>query len=150
MIRLTQAEMQMAQALAKQRNEGKAQYRKEAGANLNQHLMGLKGEIALARVLDLPIDIIKKPMGDQGVDFIYKGNTLDVKTVEHKYPKLFSNENKIRADIFILAHTKNEWVTFVGWITKQEFIRKHRFLIGKHGKPWYVTPDDLFPLTMLL
>ena len=150
MIQLTRTEIQMAETLAKQRNDGKTQYRTEPGANFNQHLMGLKGEIALARIFDLPIDTIKKPMGDQGVDFTYKGNTLDVKTVEHKHPKLFANENKIRADIFILAHTKNEWVTFVGWITRQGFIKRHRFLIGKKDSPWYVTPDDLFPLTMLL
>ena len=149
MIILTDQEMNQANELADIRNNGMIQYRKEPGLNRHQHFVGAKGEIAFARLFGLTVEMVHKPEGDDGVDFFMDGKCIDVKTSEAPFPKLISKKSKIRADIYVLAHTKKNKVAFLGWIRKQNFIDKHQTLIGVQGSPWYVTNECLNPITTL-
>lgn len=149
MIILTDQEMNQANELADIRNNGMTQYRKEPGLNRHQHFIGALGEIAFGRLFGLEVEMIQKPQGDDGVDFFMDGRSIDVKTSEAPFPKLISLKSKIRADIYVLAHTKKNKVAFLGWIRKQNFIDKHKTLIGVQGSPWYVTNECLNPITTL-
>ncbi len=149
MIFLTDQEMNQANELADIRNNGMTQYLNKPGQNRLQHFIGAKGEIAFARLFGLEVEMIQKPEGDDGVDFILDGRSIDVKTTEHQYPKLIMRKNKIRSDVYVLAHSKGNKVTLMGWIKKNTFIDNHKTLIGVEGSPWYVTNEMLKPITTL-
>ena len=149
MIFLTDQEMNQANELADIRNNGMTQYLRKPGQNRLQHFIGAKGEIAFARLFGLTVEMVQKPEGDNGVDFFMDGKSIDVKTTEHQYPKLIMRKNKIRSDVYVLAHSKGNKVALMGWIRKQNFIDKHKTLIGVEGSPWYVTNEMLKPITTL-
>ena len=149
MIFLTDQEMNQANELADIRNNGMTQYLRKPGQNRLQHFIGAKGEIAFAKCFGLTVEMIQKPEGDNGVDFILDGRSIDVKTTEHQYPKLIMRKNKIRSDVYVLAHSKGNKVVLMGWIKKNTFIDNHKTLIGVQGSPWYVTNECLNPITTL-
>ena len=149
MIWLTDQEMNQANELADIRNNGMNQYLRKPGQNRLQHFIGAKGEIAFAKVFGLTVEMVQKPEGDNGVDFFMDGRSIDVKTTEHQYPKLIMRKNKIRSDVYVLAHSKGNKVALMGWIKKNTFIDNHKTLIGVQGSPWYVTNECLNPITTL-
>lgn len=142
--------MKQARDLARIRNTGMAQYRPVKGQNEQQHYVGALGEIAFARTFGLTVEMVQKPNGDDGVDFWLNGKSIDVKSTKVKFPKLISNNDEtLRSQIYVLAHINEPKVSLMGWITKSEFIRLHRVIIGLAHHPWYVTPENLCPITTL-
>ena len=88
---------------------------------------------------------------DNGVDFWLDGRSIDVKTCEHQFPKLVctADEKKMGSDIYVLAHRNENKISFLGFITRRRFLEMKRVLIGEKGNPWYVTPENLYPITRL-
>ena len=151
MIRLTPEEISQAKKLAQIRNTGMTQSRIRPGANEEQHFLCALGEIAFARLFGLKVEMIQKPEGDNGVDFWLDGRSIDVKTCEHQFPKLVctADEKKMGSDIYVLAHRIQNKISFLGFITRRRFLEMKRGLIGIKGNPWYVTPENLYPITRL-
>ena len=73
--------------------------------NYEAHIIGMYGEMAVALDLNLEIDNDIYLKGDNGVDFTYKGRTIDVKTTTKNEDQLltFKRKDKFIADIAILC-----------------------------------------------
>ena len=96
--------------IAQTRNENKTVHNVASyvqGNELTQyekHIIGAYGEYAVALDLGLDIDRDLYYKGDGGIDFEFKGKTIDVKTTSGKSQLLtFKRKDKFQADIAILA-----------------------------------------------
>lgn len=95
----------------------------QSKSDLSVDYIGMVGEMAVARVLGLTMDLDRVGV-DHGIDFVYRDKTLDVKTTSHPRDRLiFKTKEHFKADAAILAQFKepNE-VTILGSITKNKFV----------------------------
>ena len=76
------------------------------------HYVGLKGEWAVAKVLDQEIDLEVSPGGDAGWDLTYAGMTFDVKM--SRGTDLIFYVNKFKADAAVLVVPYNKSTEIVG------------------------------------
>lgn len=117
-------------------------------SNRDLHYLGLKGEHAVAKLMGTQVNRVNTPHGDGGVDFIYRGLTVDVKYSQLDI-KLFLDDSP-KADILILVQPltrplrrgpyvaqaeKDPYIkkpvfawkntVVVGWITQEDFTHGH-------------------------
>jgi len=103
------------------------------------HYVGLLGEIAVAAYLGVPVDETERLAGDMGVDFLYNGLTIDVKTrTKEGWDMLFYNDwSDLRADLFVLAWANlySKVITLAGWEWADEIKKVARPMQYRAGNP---------------
>lgn len=111
-IELSANQVQRVAQLAKQRSDS---YRPIDGGvvfgdghPLQNHLVGIVGELAVGKLYNTAIDTAIYAYGDDGVDLDLAGMDLDVKTTASnkiRIPELLVRADKpLRADLYIRAH----------------------------------------------
>lgn len=85
---------------------------KNSPGSITQHERGILGEYAVAKNLDIinRVDTNIYEYGDDGYDLIYRGDTIDVKTVSSRAnnPELWVNARKpLEADWYVLVQQLN-------------------------------------------
>jgi hypothetical protein len=120
------------------------------------HVVGVRGELAAARVLRIPLDETFFWAGDEGWDLKLGETTIDVKTRVGKHRDLaFKSMDEFKAKMGLLVWVESvsmyspAWV--IGFMNRSEFELVHRteeWLPGRsaHFVPW----ADLHPIEMLL
>lgn len=116
---------------------------------VDTHILGLLGEMALAKFTHWPVDTETKPGGDGGIDFCANGRTYSLKTRERTQkrpcPDLIVRLEYATADRFILAWVDMripQDVTLVGWCTHDELWAGERVDLG-YGPRLMVRYQDL-------
>jgi hypothetical protein len=106
LARLARSRQERARGFATER------YRKsyEVNGTVNNafasHLVGCLGEFAVSRLLGLPYkDTPGRTGPDGGVDLVFQGSSVDVKTTTSGVPRLYSRLRRagLRADLVVLA-----------------------------------------------
>ena len=84
--------------------------------------IGIKGEMAVARLYDLEFDPYRGGI-DDGIDMFYEGVTIDVKSTNHTNGRLvFKSKDAFKAQIGILAvEIEDDLMGVPGWIAREEF-----------------------------
>ena len=111
-IELSANQLQRVAQLAQQRNDS---YRRIDGGvvfgdrrALENHLVGIVGELAVGKLYNIAIDTATYAYGDDGVDLELAGMELDVKTTASKkarLPELLVRADKpLRADLYIRTY----------------------------------------------
>lgn len=129
-----------------------ASRRVENGANGNasNHLQGLLGEDVFARHLGIAerLDTELYPDGDDGVDLVYRGATIDVKTVgRHRdNPALTVDAYEpLRADFYALAHRIGPNTCRLVGYAPRHFVANEEPLHGEDGPYHRIPREYLFP-----
>lgn len=99
------------------------------GINIIGHL----GEMAVGKILNIPIDMEVRTAGDDGNDTEYLGNTVQIKTSTLK-SLIFNSAKLFKSDIAILVQfigadkrqaEKDPRFVIWGWISREEFLETH-------------------------
>lgn len=129
---------------------GKRRARNGARGSEGNHVMGILGEVAAARYLGVEdrVDTNLYENGDGGVDFSYRGVTIDVKTVgRHRSDPALTVDayQELRADYYVLVDRigQNEY-RLVGYAPRH-FVANAAQM--RHGGDYFhiVPQEDLFP-----
>lgn len=114
--------------MAKQRHEikkGRSYYKQLGDIEFNPHLLGLLGELTFSIITGLPIDEKLKRNGDGGVDFIYQGVPINVKTTRWKsglpmleFEKKYNNFDGVY--VYIMVDEERKKGRIIGWIDRDE------------------------------
>jgi hypothetical protein len=93
---------------------------------IENDLLGLLGEAAVAELLGVPMNLTESDCGDGGIyDLTINQQTVQVKTSWHNHGGLvFPNRFKCRADVAVLCVTNKKLqglVKVVGWVTREEY-----------------------------
>lgn len=122
-MKLSDADFQLAQRLATKRTARNKAYGGaiSLSSRADFDLIGLCGEIAFARLFNLPVDSSEK--ADGGKDFTCPLTLLDIKTNRNAF-NLLVEQDKLptaSAQTFALAeYLDTGIVNFLGWATRQE------------------------------
>ncbi len=116
------------------------------------NLMGYLGEVAVAKMLEVPTDTTVRTAGDDGYDLVFEGKTIQVKT--SVLPSLIFNDVELfTADYAILVqligdrqnpHVDSEFHIH-GWITREEFKNTCYRKDYGYGERFVVDSDKLIP-----
>jgi len=117
------------------------------------HILGMKGELAFARLYDLAPDLsIHDSGGDDGFDFraTVRGEQreIDVKATTHyadPWLKLRKDRCDTPTEIYVLAAVDQCRVKFVGWLPESHL--KHKDTTTRTGRENYLCkPHELLPM----
>lgn len=123
---------------------------------IENDLLGLMGEAAVAGLLGLAIDPSDSIHGDGGItDFEKGGYTIQVKTSWHqKGGLLFRTRESFKADIGVLVVTDGrigDSVKMAGWTLRRVFHdHAEDRNLGGYGKSAYLPQEKLYPMHSLL
>ena len=141
--------------VAERRNVVKAPHgtvnlRKCSRSDFEVHLLGVMGELAVARWLGVEVDTSVSASGDDKVsDLVHNGVRIQVKTrtVQEKPIYLFFNQREqFRADVAVLALVLGPArVQVAGWIRRQDFLDQATAADFGYGPRVVVTMDKLNP-----
>jgi hypothetical protein len=118
--------------------------------NVETHMIGLLGEFAVGRLLNVDVDTLAYISGDQTQDFCVSGVTVEVKTLQGYLA--FQKLSYFVADIAVLVvYDKADFsvVSVEGWTTRQEFINRHFVDDFGYGSLPCMQPADLLPISSL-
>jgi hypothetical protein len=163
-VTLTEEEVQLTLDFVKRMREDKVAHRvtdrmfdrnnTSEGINIIGHL----GEMAVGRLLDVPVDMEVRTGGDDGNDMFVGETSVQVKTSELR-SLIFNAEHLFKSDIAVLAQfigkdKKESWKDprFIiwGWVTKDFFLSnyyKHDF---GYGVRLVLDATELNPIDSLL
>jgi len=136
-IRLTESEMHHAEIIGKKRqSENISKGRKDAnnfdGDGLGMHILGARGEMAVAKALGLPWDV---KLGDLGAAEV---GPLQVRTGTWPGPHLLLHHND-RGN-FILVQADGRSFNLLGWIPTHEGKSQEYWQDRKAMRPCYWIP----------
>ena len=123
------------------------------GINIIGHL----GEMAVGKVLDIPVDMEVRTGGDDGHDMHYLGNTVQVKTSTLK-SLIFNAPHLFKSDLAVLVQfigadkrKAEEDPRFIiwGWMSREDFLAKHYLHNYGYGDRLVVDFEHLLPLDMV-
>lgn len=112
------------------------------------HYAGMLGEVAVSKVLNIPIRTDVTIGGDGYVDMDFNGQTIQIKTSTHSItpePRLliFTKPDDFATDWAILCSTQSPAVVRIhGFISRKKFMNnmtEHNFGYGKR----YVVPEKM-------
>jgi hypothetical protein len=123
------------------------------GINIIGHL----GEMAVGKVLQVPVDTEVRTGGDDGNDLHYLGNTIQVKTSTLKslifnHPRLFKSDLAVLVQFIGADKRKAEddpRFVIWGWMERKEFLDKHYTRNFGYGNRLVVDAENLLPLDMI-
>lgn len=122
MTTITQADLQK---IAIERSQLHKNHSSRRALSANYDYVGLSGEVAFGNAFDMPVDLTKKPGGDNHVDFYTPIGTVDVKTYRKAF-NLLREENKKHAKILVLAafNESTQTAVLVGWEYDTEMLKQ--------------------------
>lgn len=140
-----------AQKIADLREHGKTSFSSHRPLSDDYETIGVMGELAFSYFSGLPMDTTQRINGDKGIDFTFDRWTIDVKTARYAN-HLIVEENKVHADIYVLAQIKDTTVYLLGWfkgsdMKQQPIDTGEKFKNGVHNH--YVPAENLLPLSRL-
>lgn len=107
---------------------------------------GLLGEWAVAKALELSMNLEIYLCGDGGRDFTYYGYTMDVKTTQAKY-LLFKSMKDFTADIAVLVKRLDlQTLDIEGIISRKKFAQIHEMKNFGYAYTCAVSPEKLSPI----
>jgi hypothetical protein len=117
---------ELAETLGKKRQSGHNNYnntRRFFKNESEENVIGVKGEMAFAKIFGLKMDEEVRPDGDKSVDFVLqypaRDLSIDVKTARKPiYLFLKKKDAPGAADILVLAGIVDNTVRFLGWEKK--------------------------------
>jgi|WetSurMetagenome_2_1015567.scaffolds.fasta_scaffold227380_1 hypothetical protein len=119
---------------------------------LDLHITGVLSEWAAARVLGVAFDPSVKISSDDKVkDLVFKGLKIQVKSTPYKPSHLrFNSVEEFQADYAVLVRLKS-WTQYevLGYISREDFIRKHKTTDYGYGTRYYVPSEELKPTHLL-
>lgn len=90
--------------------------------DLEINYMGILSEMAVAKVLNVPLDTSIDLGGDKGYDLVWNGLKVDVKYSYHPGGRLFVFPGKpLLADVYVLVVGDEKKMNIVGWAKKEDF-----------------------------
>jgi hypothetical protein len=117
------------------------------------NLQGIMGEFCASKYLGVPLDTTVSIKGDDGIDLLYRGHSIQVKTrlVNRDDNYLYFNScEHFKADIAVLAIvTSVTEVSLLGWIKREEFCQKSQPGDFGHGPRQYVAQAQLHAMPKL-
>lgn len=158
-VKLSPQDMGLAAQIAHRRQHGKERYDSTRNLQANRHstsyevhLLGVKGELAVARHLGWQVDCSETAAGDGGVDFISGPWTIDAQAATHWDTHLkYDAKHPFRAHIAILVRlVEDDTLDILGWITKLDFDRFKRKENYGHGDREAVDGQSLLPIDNLI
>lgn len=123
------------------------------GINIIGHL----GEMAVGKVLNIPVDMEVRTGGDDGNDMEYLGNTVQVKTSTLK-ALIFNAPHLFKSDMAILVQfigedkrqaEKDPRFVIWGWMSREDFMEKHYAHNYGYGERMVVDSEYMLPLDMV-
>lgn len=113
-------------------------------------VLGIKGEVAVAKLLGLSYDRIFTVGTDDGSDLNFKGITIDVKSTFHEGGRLLLRR-ELRSEVAVLVvPTKDDNVMRVVGYTDAKHYERHKVVDSIGGKPTEcLRQDALLPIDML-
>lgn len=118
------------------------------------HFVGAMGEYVVARELGIPVNEEIYLGGDDGVDFVYYGKTLQVKTIMYGGPDpwiVFNHLSDFKAWACIPVQIKNPvTVEILGCISRHRFREIYKPCNLGHGDRVGVKVEQLNHLSVLL
>jgi hypothetical protein len=115
-------------------------------------LIGLMGEAAVAKYLDIPFDHTLTKWGDDGNDLVYRGKTLQVKSssthcVEESRRLVFNHVDHLVSDYGVLCVIPSpSSARIVGAIARDEFRKLHHTHDFRFGDRHCVFAKELTPI----
>jgi len=157
---LTQDDLLLASHLARTRNDPKEHYANPKWfdgkpATLTAHEVGIRGEIAVANVLGLPVDQRVLPQGRQ-TDVCMtmpSGLTVAVRSrTQRGWDFALNSTFLMTADVGVLTWPGplKDSVSLVGWATKVRIALKATIQNFGYGERLVLSYMDLLPMTTLL
>lgn len=120
--------------------------------NVEGDFIGLKGEYALARHLQVKFDDTIHYHGDDGIDLKVGDKTIQVKSTFYKSGRVIYNmEDDFLTDYVVLAITdeKVPTVNLVGWADRQQWDEHHYVKWMGYGDRKVLDQSRLFPMETL-
>ena len=105
-------------------------------------LVGLVGEAEFSRLFNVPMNLERMAGGDNGVDFVINGRTIDIKTARKAF-NLIVEQGHVCCDVYVLANP-NRGVTgaeLLGWAGRKD-IEKAPVRDFGHGIDNHYIPAD--------
>ena len=129
-IKLTDEDLDKAQGLASarwqlSRASGVINQRKDKRSDEDIDFLGIKGEIAVAKLFDIKVTFSGI---DTGIDLWWYGIGIDVKTTFHDSGHLlFKSKDAVKAPVLIMAteYSENK-IRIPGWVKRKEFIENSK------------------------
>jgi hypothetical protein len=178
-VRLTDTELQTLWDLAEKRNSNKESHGVRTKkidtqvSDLEMHYIGMKAEYAASKLIGADFNPENMLAGDNGVDFIYRGLTVDVKLSQMD---LKFRPGTFLADIAILVQPlmtgtwryggkeitaepdarvnkrRFAWrnMLVVGWVAREEHEKEHTIRNFGYNDVEFMEVKDLSPLVDLL
>jgi hypothetical protein len=165
---LTDVELNLADQIAHLRNDKKVAYNvrskkmKKEYTEFETHYIGAKGEVLMARLLGLKLDMSSGLKGDGGTDLVFpNGLTIQIKVrtkVGWDYLLPTDSLYSFKTDIGVLVYTfpsdypseMSNVCYFAGWTSRTHFPTKARLLNLGYGKKLAISPKDMLPPKLLL
>ena len=101
--------------------------RDNSSTGIKDDAVGLIGEAAVAQYLTVPFNADILNRGDGGIDLVFRGYTIDVKTTPRRDGRLvFNTLAEFEANLAVLVTVDEEWnCTLAGVISQLGFKREH-------------------------
>ena len=114
------------------------------------NVWGVSSELAVAKVLGLTVDVIKRIAGDGGVDLVKDGKIYQVKYT--KYPTgllIFKYDEEPAWNYAILTTPGHGGIEIKGWINKNLYLQRRKAKDLGYGLNWIVEQKQLLDLDYL-
>jgi hypothetical protein len=121
------------------------------GINIIGHL----GEMAVGKVLNIPVDMEVRTGGDDGNDMYYRGNSVQVKTSTLR-ALIFNAPHLFKSDIAMLVQfigadkrkaEADPRFAIWGWVSREEFLANHYNQDYGYGNRLVMDAEYLAPLS---
>jgi hypothetical protein len=143
--------------LAESRNTfkagAKAKNRKIADTQSDFEVMlsGLMGEFAVAKTLDVAMDMSHRNGGDGGADMMFKQRKVQVKTSNTDMLIFNQDDRRLTADLCVLTQIMGPCrVRIHGWTTREEFYHRCRQYDFGYGMRDVLDCEKLKPIEDLI
>ncbi len=157
-VKLSERELAIAERIALTRQQKKETFASTRNfksgvfaTSLGVHIIGAKGEVAVARALHWELNESESVRGDGGADFIVGRFRIDVQTTSYKPAHLkFDILHPFRSHIAILVQAEGKrQMRILGWIGRRAFERCSTARNYGHGDRLTVDADELRPISTL-
>lgn len=154
-VPLSESELERARRIADIRNSKNGQvpnYREtRQHSDWEIHYAGVRGEMAVCKVVNFPIDRHFSYNGDNGApDAFYNGRSIEVKTPLYYPPILkFNSLTDLKADVAALCYAPKSGsedegvITIAGVVSREKFIRDHYIRDFGYGPRHCFNADEM-------
>lgn len=118
--------------------------------NVETHVIGLLGEVAVARLINATVDTELYLKGNDSEDLNMYGVSIEVKTLQGYLT--FKHMSDFKSDVAVLTvYNKQDYsmVWVQGWISKYDFQKSHFIDNFGYGDRPCVQPAELVPIVTL-